>query len=205
MRRSLPVVLLAVAVALVAGCTGGSHADVPAPTKSVAAAAGAVVLSKADGWRPALAGAAEAPSYYAVVEIAYDEASARTAWAQNAPTGPLLSGSPVEEGLYGRFEDVDLARQRIVVVSTGQSGSCPGWVTGVAVRPGGTVELTLGTDGPAGQTCSADFNAYRTVLAVDRDRLPTATDLTPPPTVLVDGSEVGGDVRVVAYPFDPAG
>ncbi|MBI4940561.1 MAG: hypothetical protein HY830_07440 [Actinobacteria bacterium] len=204
MRRSLPVVLTAFAVVLVAGCTAGSREDAPAPTKSVAAAAGTVVLGKADGWRPALAADTDAGSHYAVVEIAYDAASARRAWAENAPTGPVRPGPPVEPGLYGRFEDVDLARQRVVVVSTGQSGTCPSWVSGVAVRPGGTVELTQGSLDPTA-TCTADHRPYRTVLAVDVERLPAPGDLTPPPTVLVDGSEVGSRVPVVAYPFDPAG
>lgn len=204
MRRSLPVVLPAVGALLVAGCTGGSHADVPAPTKSVAAAAGTVVLGKADGWRPALATDADATSYYAVVEIAYDAATARRAWAENAPTGPVLTGPPARPGLYGRFEDVDLARQRIVVVSTGESGTCPAWVSGVAVRPGGIVEVTQGSIDPAA-TCTADHRPYRTVLAVDVDRLPAPGDLTPPPTVLFDGSEVGSGAPVVAYPFAAAG
>ena len=203
MRRSLSVLLPAVA-AVLAGCTGGSHADAPAPTRSVAAAAGTVVLGKAEGWRPALAADTDATSHYAVVEIAYDAESARRAWAENAPAGPVRPGPPVEPGLYGRFEDVDLARQRIVVVSTGQSGTCPSWVSGVAVRPGGTVEMTQGSLDPTA-TCTADHRAYRTVLAVDVERLPAAGDLTPPPTVLVDGSEVGSGVPVVAYPFDPAG
>jgi hypothetical protein len=206
MRRSRPVLLPAVAaVLLAAGCTGGSGTDVPAPTKSVAAAAGTAVLSKADSWRPGLGKAAEAPlSFYVIVEIAYDEPNARRAWAENAPAGPPRAGAPVAEGLYGRFEDVDLTRQRIVVVSTGQSGSCPSWVTGVAVRPGGDVEVTQGSPVPAATACSADFNPYRTVLAVDVDRLPAAAELTPPRVVLLDGSPAGDGAQVVAYPFDPA-
>ena len=195
------VLAVAVLLALAACSDAGSAArDREAPV------AGSVVLAKADRWRTALGDDDEATSAYMVVEIAYDAAAARRAWAENVPSDlPTVTGPPYTAGRFAAFEDVDLARQRIVVVSGGQSGSCPGWVRGVTTRPDGTVDVLEGTHVPAGwDGCPADYNPYRTVLAVDADLLPARSALGyGRPAALVDGATIDSGVRVVAYPFEP--
>lgn len=191
-------VLAVVAVLVLAACSGTSSGP------SSAFVPGTTVLSKTSGWRAGLD--PETASHYMVVEIAYDEATARRAWAENVPAGAVVRNDlPVTDGLYGRFDAVDLTKQRIVVVEAGQSGSCPGWIRGLSTRADGTVDVFEGSRVPPGADgCTADYNAYRTVLAVDIGRLPAATDLSATgPRALVDGAAIDSGVLVVPYPYVP--
>ena len=88
---------------------------------------GVTVLARVDGFGPPSAGAEGG----AVLEIAYDEDAARTAWADVVPDGlPERSGDPREAGLYGSLDEVDLDEQVLGVYHGGQSSTCPGcWAT----------------------------------------------------------------------------
>ncbi len=182
------------AAALLVVCavsTGCARLSAGGPTTE-----GVTVLAKADGWRDALSTDESMGGYYAIAEVAYDEESARTAWRDAVPADlPEREGEPRESGRYGDVEAIDFDRQVLVVYSSGQSGACPGWLADIAVDDG-TVEFIEGRHMP-GDGCTDDYNAYRLVLAVDRDRLPPSGDL-PTEQVLVDGNDLAG--LVVAYP-----
>lgn len=143
-------------------------------------------LAKVSGWRDRdLLGEA-----YALVEIADDRETAERAWEENVPAGlPEREGDPTEEGVYGSLDAVDFERQAVVVWSAGQSGSCPGWLADIEVVDG-RVAVEHGTAGAG--ACTADYNPYRMVLAVDRDRLPEAADL---PYAPPDDDPTGAHVR----------
>ena len=189
-RSLLAVALLAVPAT---GCAGHLGADGAGgwPTED-----GVTILAKADGWRDALSTDESMGGFYAIGEIAYDEATARAAWVDAVPADlPDREGEPRESGRYGDLEGIDFDRQVLVVYSSGQSGACPGWVADIAVDDR-TVEVTEGRHMP-GDGCTDDYNAYRLVLAVDRDRLPPLEDL-PTEQVLVDGHDLAA--VVAAYP-----
>ena len=160
---------------------------------------GNLVLSRTDGWRPGI-DAGRFP--YAVVEVAYDAATARRLWAENVPADlPVRAGPPYEDGRFGSIEDVDLTTQRLVVVSTGGSRTCPGWVRGVTQGRAGRTDVRVGTHRqPPG--CTSDFHRFRSVLAVDADRLPTQAELGNGAVALLNASGDAGDrVLVVPYPY----
>lgn len=178
------------------------------PLLGLGAVAGAVVivadsdvrpLSKADSWRDGLwegfESRGEEPPY-ALIEIAYDRAAAERAWAENVPPGlPERSGRPDADGRYGELDDVDFSRQAVVVWSSGQSGTCPGWLADVRTVDG-VVQVTTDQRGSA---CTDDYRTYRMVLAVSRDRLPEQGEL-PTTEVLVDGRDLHWGSQVRAYP-----
>jgi hypothetical protein len=177
----------------VAGC-GGQTADGVTPDGMTSD--GVTTLAKADGWRSAIATDEVFGRYFVVVEIAYDEATARTAWEDAVPgDSPERSGEPREPGVYGDLDDVDFAEQVLVVYSSGQSGACPGWLADMSVQDG-TVELAEDRHMP-GNACTDDYNAYRLVLSVDRDRVPAEDDL-PTEQVRVDGRDIAGLVTAYA-------
>lgn len=155
-------------------------------------------LAKADGWRQGLMDSLDGEHPYALVEVAFDRATADRAWAANVPSDLAEgTGAPAEPGRYGNLDEVDFDTQAVVVWSSGQSGSCPGWLADVDTDGEGTVSVTTGQT-PA-DACTDDYNAYRMVLAVDLDRLPDPTWL-PVTDVVVDGRTVGAVSLVRAYP-----
>jgi hypothetical protein len=185
--------MAAVLVVLVAGCTNPVDRG---PANGWPAAEGVVVLAKADGWRDGLRPEGTPHEYFAVLEIAYDATTAQAAWEDSVPGDlPERDGEPREPGRYGSLDAVDFAEQVLVVYSSGESGSCPGWLADVSTT-NGTVQLTSGAYVPD-EACTDDYNAYRLVLAVDRDRLPVAAEL-PTEQARFDGG--GVDVLVAAYP-----
>lgn len=154
-------------------------------------------LAKADGWRAGLADSLG----FGVVEIAYDRDSADRAWQENVPGDlPERDGQPAEPGRYGDPDSVDLDTHAIVVWSSGQSGTCPGWLADIRTGADGTVELETGVDMQGGTACTDDYRQYRMVLAVDRERLPDPDQL-PITTVIVDGRSGAGSL-IAAYPAD---
>ena len=194
-------VLAVVAACVLAACAGGgSPPAVPGPADSTP---GTVLLSRTEGWRAGLPGTMDP---YVLVEVAYDARTAQRAWAENVPADAGTRATPYEDGRSGSLTDVDLARQRIVVVSTGTSGSCPGWIRGLALGADGKVDVFSAAHvPPPADACTADYRPYRTVLAVDADRLPARAALGDGVTGLLDGSDqVGGGVLVVPYPFAPS-
>lgn len=156
------------------------------------------MLAKAEGWRDGLHETAGQP--YMWLEVAADPATGRQAWEENVPTElPQGDGRPDDPGLYAPLEDVDLDTQALVVVSSGESGSCPVWVADLRVLAD-RVEVDLGSVDQ--QACTDDVNPYRLVLAMDRDLLPSSDDL--PLTTVDVPSENLTDVEgeMVRYPGD---
>jgi hypothetical protein len=182
-RRPVAAALL---VTVLAGCSGLPFIG------SAPIADGVTVLAKADGWSPSVQGE-QFSRFGGVLEIAYDEKTARAAWAAVVPADlPELSGSPEEPGRYGAFEAVDLDEQVLAVFSGGQSGTCPSWLRDVSVEDG---RIVLEQHVPDG-SCTSDYRPYRVVLALDRDKVP-ATDDLPTEDVVVSGLDDG---LVVTYP-----
>lgn len=191
-RSSTRQAMCGAALLLLGGC-----GEAMGPGGSDAPGNGEVtVLAKAGGWRDGLQETAGHP--YLWIEVAADPTTARQAWEDNVPTGlPEGDGRPAEPGIYVPFEDVDLDTHALVVVSSGESGTCPVWVEDLRFLDD-RVEVDLDTAG--GEACTDDFNPYRLVLAVDRDRLPSTDDL--PFTTIDVPSENLVDVegQMVRYP-----
>jgi hypothetical protein len=108
------------------------------------------------------------------------------------------SGRPLRPGIYGDPAGVDFATEVLVVFSSGQSGTCPGWLAGIDVDDTGTVRITTGRHVASG-VCTDDYRHYRMVLAVSRDLVPAEHDL-PTDDVLVDGQVLGTGSLVRQYP-----
>jgi hypothetical protein len=156
----------------------------PPPTYDVD---GAVrTLATVTGWRDGL----DHPGY-GLLEIASDRETGERAFAENVPDGLARGGGSEvwDPGLHADLSSVDWDREAIVVWSAGRSGSCPEWVSDVTVE-GGTVRVR--TASPSQGACTSDYNAYRAVLAVDRDRLPEAGDL---PMPVNEGFPEGSEAR----------
>lgn len=184
--RSLLAVMLLTSALLLAACGGGVGGSGEGPVTA---------LARADGWRSGI----EASVGFLLLEVAHDEGTALRAWTDNVPNElPADEGDPpTAPGAYRSLDDVDFSRQAVVVVSSGGSSSCPPWVRNIRTV-GDRVEVELAREGA--QACTDDFQPYRLVLAVDRDRLP---DLDALPVERVDvPSDNLTDVegRMVAYP-----
>lgn len=149
-------------------------------------------LATVAGWRDDL----EVPRG-ALLEIAFEEETARRLVADNVPTdlpaGP--DDEPWEDGRHDDLDDVDLATHVVAVYSAGRSGSCPEWVAEVSTHGDGVV---VGTAVPTRGGCTYDFNPYRTVIAIERDQVPQ-------PEALPAARDLGYDVdpdAVVVYPSE---
>lgn len=147
-------------------------------------------LATVEGWRDGLE-----PSQGALLEIAHDEEAAARLVDENVPAGLDAGpdGEPWQDGRHGDLADVDLSTHVVAVYSAGRSGSCPEWVADVSTGGEG---VTVGTEVPSRGACTDDFNPYRTVLAIERDLLPSVDQL---PTALDRGYDAVPDA-VVAYP-----
>jgi hypothetical protein len=200
--------LLAVVLLFCAGCAAPPMSPEPDPGGQASVSPepdeGVQVLAKADGWRLSLV------DFYGVVEVAYDEVTAAQAWEENLPADLVRrSGDPELPGLYGDLADIDFDREALVVYSSGQSGTCPGSLTGVEVTEPGTVQLTTTfttatfttVQGQRIGDCTADYRPYRLVLSIDRDRLPPISGL-PTTKVLFNGEQLGGGGLVTMYPAE---
>lgn len=130
---------------------------------------------------------------YALLEIAHDRETGERAFADNVPEGltPSEDGPPAD-GLHAGLDTVDWGREVVVVWSAGRSGSCPEWVDDVTWDGADLEVVTVAPGDLVG--CTADYNAYRTVLAVPRDRVP------PPEALPVVIDDLGGGRHAVAYP-----
>lgn len=147
-------------------------------------------LATVEGWREALEGESD---IYARLEIAYDRETGEQAFADNVPDDlPAGDGDPWEDGLHADLGTVDWDREVIAVYTGGRSGSCPEWVTGVLVEAE-SVRLEMGS--PSQGVCTSDYNGFRTVVAIDRGRVPEPDALPMPAN---DGFPETRDV--VLYP-----
>jgi hypothetical protein len=165
------------------------------PVTNLVAGAGVTPLAKAEGWRDDL-GPMLPP--FGILEIAYDRPTAEQLWADNVPEGlPEHQGDPEEPGIYGGHDEVDFDRQVVVVWSSGESSTCPGWLADVQVDDAGTVQLEREDAAGVFGACTDDYNPYRLVGAVDRDRVPPPGAL---PTEDVAGVPEGPGAVVAEYP-----
>lgn len=152
---------------------------------------GVETLAKASGWRDRLA---EELGQFAVFEVADDRETAEVAWRDNVPDDLETRDDelPADPGVYGALEQVDFEQQAVVVWSSGESGSCPGWLSDID-----HAEVAVVVEREAsGGMCTDDYNPYRMVLAVDRERLPPPEDLS---SAELDGVPDG---VVRAYPTE---
>ena len=185
------VAVIGVGLAMLAGC-GDDGAATGSGDDGAATGSGVEPLAKVEGWLSD-PGAVDLP--YGLMEIADDVDTAERAWQENVPDGLGEGDAGVgEPGGYGSLDDVDFTRQAVVVWHAGESGSCPGWLADIVTEEG-AVTIEQGVHAP-GDGCTDDYNPYRMVLAVDRDRLPEAGDL-PTEDVTIDGIASG---RLSAYP-----
>jgi len=123
-------------------------------------------------------------------------------WDENVDDDRAASsGAPVEPGVYGDLDDVDLSRQVVGLYSSGQSGSCPGWLRSVRTDDEGTVVITTTQDLQGGDGCTDDYRAYRVLVAIDRADVPSA-DAVEAARVVVDGNERLSTL-VGTYPLAP--
>jgi hypothetical protein len=159
MRVSRTAAVLGAVLLLAVGCSfGGPGGKAPG------------TLAKIDGWREGMT-VEDVP--FAVLEIAFDVATAQALWDENVPDDlPRLEGDPASAGVYGDLADVDLTTHVVGLYSSGQSGSCPGWVRDVRTDGDGSVNVTTAVDMQGGDGCSDDYNPFRVVLALDRDDVP---------------------------------
>lgn len=170
-------------VAVLTGCSGRGTVE------------GVEPLARAEGWREALVDDLESGTF-TILEIAYDRATAQRAWEENVPDRlPERSRALDRDGRYGSLDDVDFATH-VVVVWSGGSSSCPGWLYGLDTDDG-VVRATT-RERVEGNGCADMFVAYRMVLAVERDLLPDAASL--PARLVIDGHDFGTRAPVTAYP-----
>lgn len=147
-------------------------------------------LATVTGWREGLE--RDHPGF-ALLEIADDREAAERAFTDNVPDDlPAVDGDPSEDGLHAGLDTVDWDRETVVVFSAGRSGSCPVWIEDVRVDDG-SVSVTEAT--PTRGGCTDDYNPFRAVLAVDRDRLPAVDEL---PLPVNEGFPEGSEA--VVYP-----
>lgn len=140
----------------------------------VTGAGGVRTLTKVDSWREGLL---VPERTYAVLEVAYDADTAQALWDANIPAGlPAADGDPVQQGQYGDLAGVDFTAQAVAVWSSGQSGTCPGWLSTVRTDTDGEVLLTRDESGGR-SGCTDDYNTYRTLVVVDRSDLPEPSEL----------------------------
>jgi hypothetical protein len=120
---------------------------------------------------------------------------------------PTASGDPTGAWVYGVPDDVDLADHVLGLWSSGQSGSCPGWLASVATDDE-TVRLLEAQDLQGGNGCTDDYNPYSQVVILDRDQVPTQDALPVDGeltfAILTDGTPLPGTVRCSARSSPPS-
>ena len=147
-------------------------------------------LAKVDGWREGLA----ADGVYRLAEVAPDRDTAQQAWEDIVPSDlPERTGAPEEPGVYGHLDEVDFESQVIVIWSSGESGTCPEWLSDLDVT--GADDFRMEIDTASVGACTDDFNPYRMIVAVERDRVPEANS---PPITNPDAQET-----LATYPHQP--
>ena len=152
-------------------------------------------LAKVDGWRE---GFEPPPDTFAVLEVAYDSATAQQMSDENLTADlPERSGEPGDPGRYGDLGDVDFDQQAVALWSGGESGSCPGWVADVEMEDGAVV-VTENAEDPQG--CSDDFNPFRVLVVVDRSELPDPEELATT-KARTSNPYVGKQVLLATYPL----
>lgn len=188
--RPRAVLAAGCALLMLGACQGGPGASPPGAASSV------VPLAKVDGWRAETDPQIDA---FGVLEVAYDQQTAEQLVADNVPTDlPHHTGDPTDPGRYGDLADVDLETQVVALWSSGQSGSCPGWIDDVRTADDGAVTVRRAEDSGPDGACTDDYRPYRLVVAVSRDDVPAAADL-PIRDASIDEGSFRLDVHVTEY------
>lgn len=192
--RCGPTATAILGVLLLAACTTTTSVTSEASSATRSADHRVTTLAKLEGWRDGRVGR----SPHATLEIAYDDASAQALWAGVVDDDlPRAAGHPVRPGVYGDLAAVDFDTQVVAVVSAGESGSCPRWVSEISTAAGVVAISTADATG-RDQPCTADFRRYRVIITIDRDDVPPAASLDDT-QIRYDGS-LDVDASVVAYP-----
>lgn len=154
-------------------------------------------LAKVDDWRQGLS---TPDGVFSALEVAYDAETAQRLWDENVQgTLPVREGGPAETGVYGDLADVDFDDQVVALWSSGQSGSCPRWLSDVRLDEAGAVVVSEDVDTGGQQGCSDDRHVYRTVVVLDRSAVPDQRDLSAA-TATDDDASFPARVLLAAYP-----
>ena len=125
------------------------------------------------------------PSDDVRLELAFDHDTAEHLWDEHVPDDlPRRRGEPYREGIHGDFDSVDFDTQ-VVALWWGLESTCPQSVTDVQLSGQATVEVHTTEEEP---TCDDMGIPFRMVLAIDRDRLPDASQLPGDLVVVTDGN-----------------
>lgn len=115
---------------------------------------------------------------------------------------PRVDGAPLQTGTYADFTGVDdLGPGEVLALwYSGQSGTCPTFLTGLHVTAEGDVNVAEFDTGPGG--CDGDYNSYRQLVVLPDSATPAMSEL---PFTLVgeEGTNVD-DLLVDVYPASPA-
>lgn len=149
--------------------------DVVAPPEPPKAADGVQPLAKAAGHD--VDGPVAERVDFAELAVAFDAEAGAQLWDAAVPDGLPQAEAVTEPGRHGQLDDVDWDQQALVLWRSGESGSCPEALVDVATTDDGTVEVATDRDTGPGMVCQEDYNPYRMLLAIDRDRLPNADEL----------------------------
>lgn len=125
MQRTPRVHSAVFALVLVAGAACGAVGDDVRP------------IAKVEGWAPSAVAAFDGAQPFAVVEVVFDRESAEKALRDTIPDDlEQRTGEPRNPGLYGSLDAVDFESHAIVLWSSGESGTCPGWLADLAQEDG---------------------------------------------------------------------
>ena len=129
-------------------------------------------------------------NFFSLMEVAYDRSTAEQLWTDSVPADlETADDDPAAYGIHGDLDQLDFDSQVVVSWTSGESGSCPEWIVDIESAD----EVAVFTDAHE-PMCTDDYRAYRAVLALDREALPTVDEL---PVPIAD--EFNDDF-VVSYP-----
>lgn len=119
---------------------------------------------------------------FASLQVAYGPEATDALWGAAVPDGlPERDGLPLEDGLYGGLDDVDLGTHVIALYSAGQASGCSERVTDVTTTAGeevgpASVHVRVEQD-PGARACDLAYVPYRTVLVLRVDEVPSEGSL----------------------------
>jgi len=128
--------------------------------------------------------------------VAWDADAAVGLWDAHVDEAlpEVVEVPPATTGVYGTLDGIDWDRQAVAVWYDGQSSGCPSYVVDVTTA----TDVEVRTSAVAAGGCPEDWNAYRVLLVIDRDKLPDPAAL--PITVPEDASwQNGTPADVVEY------
>lgn len=176
-RGSRLVVTVLLSLGLTAACASESERLV-VPTATVPSGT-AQTLARIEGWVEGW----EVGMAFASLQVAYGPEATDALWDAAVPDGlPERDGLPLEDGLYGGLDDVDLRTHVIALYSAGQSGGCSERLTDVTTTAGernapASVHVRVEQD-PGERTCDLVYVPYRVVLVLGVDEVPSERSLS---------------------------